>query len=114
MTTIIIMGGFFVLLYFFMIRPQRRKMQAHQHLMADLEIGDDILTTGGIYGRIHSFDGDSLLIEVSDNNVLKITRSSIAQKIVYEEAPEVNNGNALPEQKSLPEAEEVEESSEEE
>lgn len=96
--TFVLLGGVFVLIYFLMIRPQRRKMQTHQQLLNELGTGDDILTTSGIYGRISSFDGDSLLLEIADDVYIKVTRSSIAQKIVYENptAPE-SNGNNLPE-----------------
>ncbi len=100
--TLVLMGGIFVLIYFLMIRPQRKKMQTHQQLLNELQVGDDILTSSGIYGRISSFDGDSLFIEVSDSNFLKITRASIAQKIVYEAPSENNAPEAVPEKTDEP------------
>ncbi len=92
MTAILIMVGIFVLLYMFMLRPQRKRMQAQQQLLSDLQVGDDILTASGIYGRIHSFDQDSLFLEISDDNLIKITRASIAEKILYQD-PNQQNGS---------------------
>ncbi len=88
---ILIMVGIFVLLYMFMLRPQRKRMQAQQQLLSNLEVGDDILTASGIYGRIHSFDQDSLFLEISDNNLIKITRASIAEKIAYQDSGGLDN-----------------------
>ena len=79
------MVGVFALIWLLMLRPQRKKMQTQQNLLRNLEVGDEVLTASGIYGRIDSFDQDSLFLEVSDNNMIKITRDSIAQRISFDE-----------------------------
>lgn len=82
----------------------------HQQLLSEIEPGDDVLTTSGIYGRVNSFDGDSLSLEVADDTYIKILRSSIAQKIVYGDPNVIENGTAaIPEKIEEAETEEASE-----
>ena len=70
----------FGLMYFTMIRPQRKKQKEHQELMAELRRGDKIITAGGIYGVIESTSEDSIIIKVESGTTMRIARSSIAGK----------------------------------
>ena len=58
---IVMLGAFYALL----VRPQRRNMAAHQALMAELHEGDEVMTMGGIFGRIRRLDEDIIDLEVS-------------------------------------------------
>lgn len=93
--------GFILLIWLFLFRPQQKRMKAQRELMANLEIGDEVLTSGGIYGRIDSFDEGTVFLEVQDNIILKISRSSISQRITYREdwdaeVPELEEGTDDP------------------
>lgn len=69
------------LLFFFMIvRPQKRNLAKHQAMVAALSVGDEIITSGGIYGTIISVDEDSAQIQVADNCVIQVAKRSIAMK----------------------------------
>ncbi|MEZ4744147.1 MAG: preprotein translocase subunit YajC [Bdellovibrionota bacterium] len=57
--------GFLFILYFFMIRPQAKKARDHQALLKELKIGDEVITTGGIIGRIKSIADSFVTIEVN-------------------------------------------------
>jgi preprotein translocase subunit YajC len=55
-------------MYFFMIAPQRKKQKEHEKMMGSLKAGDEIITTGGIYGTITSVKDDRFVVRIGDNN----------------------------------------------
>lgn len=70
----------FGVMYFMMIRPQKKKQKEEQAMRDNLQIGDEITTIGGIIGRIVTVKDDSLIIETgADRNHMKITRWAISQ-----------------------------------
>jgi preprotein translocase subunit YajC len=73
---------FFVLI----VRPQRRRSQAQRALLAALAPGDDVVTTGGIYGRIQTLESDVVLLEVADGVVVKAARAAIIGRLSTEAA----------------------------
>ena len=73
----IIFGAF----YFLLIRPQQKKQKAHTALIAALEVGDEIMTSGGILGRITGVSEHYVIVQVSDNTEIKMQRSSISQVV---------------------------------
>jgi preprotein translocase subunit YajC len=75
--TILLLGAFYALL----VRPQRRNMAAHQALMADLHEGDEVMTMGGIFGRILRLDDDIIDLEVSPGTSVRVARSAISRKV---------------------------------
>ena len=68
-------------MYFVLIRPQRRRMRDSQQMLQKLSEGDEIITTGGIYGFINAIDGDTIWLDVADNVELRVHRSAIARRI---------------------------------
>ena len=68
-------------MYFLMIRPQRRKMRAQATLQSSIEIGDEVMTTSGVYGFITGFDGDIAWLEIDDNVQIRISRQAVQRKI---------------------------------
>ena len=77
------------LLFFFMIvRPQKRNLQKHRELVAGLAPGDDIITTGGIYGQIVSIDGDSAMIAIAKDTTIQVAIRAIGMKKAVVEIPE--------------------------
>lgn len=73
----------FVAMYFFMVRPQQRKAREHRALLESLDVGDEVITASGLYGMIIDFDGGTVFIEISDGVEIKISRDTIANKVVY-------------------------------
>lgn len=70
----------FVVLYFLMIRPQRKKEKEIQAMRAAIEVGDEIVTGGGIIGRVVSIREDTVVIETgSDRSKIRIARWAIQQ-----------------------------------
>ncbi len=70
-----------VAMYFVMIRPQKRKMREAQALLQQLTEGDEVITTGGIYGFINAIDGETIWLDIADNVEIRVHRSSIARRI---------------------------------
>ena len=77
---IVMMVLLFGVMYFVMIRPQKKKQKEEQAMRDNLQIGDEITTIGGIVGKIVTVKDDSLIIETgADRNRMKITRWAISQ-----------------------------------
>ena len=78
----------FVVVYFFMIRPQKKRDKQIQDMRSNLQIGDEVITTGGIIGIIAGIKEDTVLIETgSDRSKIRLARWAIAQNnTVHEEA----------------------------
>jgi preprotein translocase subunit YajC len=74
---ILMLGAFYVLL----VRPQRRNMAAHQVLMASLVEGDEVMTMGGIFGRIQKLDDEVIELEVAPGMSFRVARSAISRKV---------------------------------
>jgi preprotein translocase subunit YajC len=67
----------FGLFYFVMIRPQRKRQKEHEQLMQELQKGDNVMTAGGIYGRIENVSEDSVVIKVESGATLRVARNSV-------------------------------------
>lgn len=73
-------------MYFVMIRPQKKKQKEEQKMRNNLQVGDELLTIGGIYGRVVSIKEDSLVIESSaDHSKIKIAKWAISQNLTVHE-----------------------------
>jgi preprotein translocase subunit YajC len=68
-------------MYFLMIRPQRRRVREQAAMQSDLGVGDEIVTTAGIYGFITGFDEDRVWVEIDDDVQVRIARAAIANKV---------------------------------
>lgn len=73
-----------VAMYALLFLPQQRRTKAHRAMLAALETGDEVLTSSGIYGTVTEFDGETVFLAVNDANEIKITKASIAERVVYE------------------------------
>ncbi|MGY8950612.1 MAG: preprotein translocase subunit YajC [Flavobacteriales bacterium] len=76
-------GLIFVVMYFFMIRPQVKKQKKEREFREELKKGDDIITIGGIHGKIVEMKDSSVTIE-SYGVKLKVEKSAIAMNVVSE------------------------------
>jgi len=68
----------FVIFYFLLIRPQQKKTKEHRQMISNLKKGDQIITSGGIYGRITGVTDANLTVEISDKVRVKISRGSVS------------------------------------
>ena len=70
------------------VRPQRRQMAAHRALVASLQVGEEVVTSGGIYGTIRGLDDGTVDLEVSSGIVLRVARGAIAQRVGPDREPD--------------------------
>ena len=75
---LVLMGVFF---YFLLIRPQQRRARQQRALIDSLDVGDDVMTIGGLYGTIRRLDEDRVTLEVSPGVDLQFTKSAIARRL---------------------------------
>lgn len=68
-------------MYFLMIRPQRRKMRNQASLQSSIEVGDEVMTTSGVYGFVTLLDGDIAWLEIDDNVQIRIARQALQRKV---------------------------------
>ncbi len=84
--SLIMIVGFIALMYFMLIRPQKKQQKKEKQMRDSLQIGDEIITIGGIYGRVVSLKEDSLVIESSgDRSKIQIQRSAVGQNLTIHE-----------------------------
>jgi preprotein translocase subunit YajC len=79
----------FIAFYFLLIRPQQKKQKAHNEMVAALQVGDEVMTAGGILGRITGVSDHYAVVQISDNTEIKVQKSSVAQVVpkgTFEEA----------------------------
>ncbi len=77
MSFIIMMIAIFAIMYFFMIRPQNKKQKEIMNFRKNLQVGQEVITAGGIYGKIKGFEDTAVILEISSNVKIKIDRNSI-------------------------------------
>jgi len=86
---IVMMVLMFVAFYFLLIRPQQKKQKQHQELVSGLQVGDEVITAGGVLGKITGVSEHYALIAVSDNTEIKIQKQSVSMVVpkgTYDEA----------------------------
>ncbi len=81
--------------YFLLIRPQRNRQRAQQALVASLEVGDDVMTTGGIFGTIVEIDDDegTVTVEIAPGTRIRMLRQGISQRFVEDDVYEDGEGD---------------------
>src|SRR5213082_2047621 len=92
-----------VVFYFLLIRPQQRRARAQRELIQSVDVGDEVVTIGGIFGTVRAVDDDAVTLEVAPGTTLRFVRSAIARKLASDDEEE--------EEEEEPEGEEADESS---
>lgn len=68
----------FAIFYFLLIRPQQKKAKEHKALLEAMKKGDNVITAGGVHGKVTSVENDLVTLEIANNVNIKITKSYIA------------------------------------
>ena len=68
----------FAIFYFLLIRPQQKRQKEQEVMLDTLKEGNNILTSGGIYGTIKKIKGDVLTVQIADNVKVKVSRKSVS------------------------------------
>jgi preprotein translocase subunit YajC len=80
---------FFVIFYFIVMRPQQRQQNQHKVFLDKLGKGDEVVTSGGVVGKVDRVQGDLVFVEVANNVKLRVLKAQIqgAYKVPEEKAP---------------------------
>ena len=74
----IMIGVFFLIMYLLIIRPQNKRNKAHKSMLTALSKGDEIVTTGGILGKVSGISENFVALEIQDQVIVKIQKQAIA------------------------------------
>lgn len=77
----------FVIFYFLLIRPQQKKAKQHQEMLGKLKKNDEVMTSGGIYGRVISLADNVVTLEVAPNVRIRVNRPQISTVITNDKTP---------------------------
>ena len=75
-----------VLMYFLLIRPQQRRLKEQKALLSAVEEGDEIVTTGGIYGYVNAVEDDTIWLEVAEGVEMRIAKGAVMKRIPASDA----------------------------
>ncbi len=84
--TVFMFGAIFMIFYFLLIRPQRKQQKAHDGMVKSLSRGDEVVTMGGIFGKIVHLTDDRVTIKTADDTRLEIERSKIGRRVSGDKA----------------------------
>lgn len=74
---ILMIVALFAIMYFFMIRPQQKKQKEIQKMREALTVGDEVVTAGGIYGKIKNINDTTYSIEIAEGVKIKVEKTSV-------------------------------------
>lgn len=81
----------FVIFYFLLIRPQQKKTKAHKEMLAQIKKGDQVVTSGGIHGKVTGVSDQTLVVEIAPQVRIKVQRASVAGLAGAAQAPAADN-----------------------
>ena len=77
----------FIIFYFLLIRPQQKKAKQHQEMLGKLKKNDEVMTSGGIYGKVISLADNVVTLEVAPNVRIRVNRPQISTVITIDKTP---------------------------
>lgn len=73
-------------LWFLLVRPQQKRLRAQREMVGSLELGDEVITSAGIYGRIVALDDEIASLEVADGVQIRIARMAVGRRLSTDDA----------------------------
>jgi preprotein translocase subunit YajC len=80
-STVIMLVVFFVIFYFLLIRPQSKRAKQQRQLLASLAKGDEVITMGGLMGKIVDIEDNIVSVEIAHNVVIKVQKPSVSSTL---------------------------------
>jgi preprotein translocase subunit YajC len=84
-TLLIVMVALFAVMWLLLIRPQRRRQAQQAQMLSSVEVGDEILTAGGVYGEVKAIEEDELQLEIAPGTTVRLDRRAVAAVFESEE-----------------------------
>jgi preprotein translocase subunit YajC len=92
LTALIFLAGMLVLFYLLIVMPQRRRRQQQTQLLQDVEVGDEVMTLGGLFGFVREVGDHHVVLEIAPDTRVRLAKSAITGRTEAEaeaaEAPE--------------------------
>jgi preprotein translocase subunit YajC len=102
--SLIFLGLLIAIFYFMLIRPQKRRVQAHKQLIESVEVGDEVVTIGGAHGTVRAIGDDDIRLEVAPGTEIRFIKSAIARRVTEDlDEPVVLDEEPEPSTKPNPE-----------
>jgi len=95
-------------LYFLLIRPQRQQARRHAEMLVNLKVGDEVITSGGIYGEVTEVDAERVMLEIDDDVRIAVAKRAIASVVPPEELARLEGEEAATADEPLTAEERVE------
>ncbi len=89
----------FVIFYFLLLRPQIKRAKEHRKMVGSLAKGDEVVSNGGLLGRITRLDEEFVAVEIADGVVVRMQRSAISQMVPKGTIRKSNKGKEKDEEK---------------
>ena len=96
MSAYIFILALLALMWFMLIRPQRRRQQEAQRMLETIGVGKEIVTAGGLYGTVTAVDGDEVRLEIADGVEVRIAKRAVAGVVSEDEEPEQTEEGETP------------------
>lgn len=74
-----------VLFYLLLIRPQQRRARQQRELLSNVEVGDEVVTIGGMHGTVREVDEGEVVLEIADGVDVRFLKSAIARRLVFDD-----------------------------
>ncbi len=81
----------FLVFYFLLIRPQQKKAKQHRDMLQSLQKGDEVVTAGGLFGKIVGVADNFLTLEIAENVKVKVSRNFVSTKAVEKAVSDKTN-----------------------
>jgi preprotein translocase subunit YajC len=75
---LIFLAAMIAVFWFVLIRPQRRRQAAHQSMVSTLGAGDEVITAGGVFGKVRSIADDHILLEIAPGTEIRLAKEAVA------------------------------------
>ncbi|SNS38441.1 preprotein translocase subunit YajC [Belliella buryatensis] len=75
---VFLFGSIILIMYFFMIRPQQKKQKETKNFLEEVKKGDNVVTIGGIHGKVNAVEGDTITLELDKGFKIKIEKSAVS------------------------------------
>jgi len=84
-------------IWFFLIRPRQRRMREQQRQVAAIEVGDDVVTAGGLYGTVRELEDGEVRLEIAPDVVVRVARGAVAAVLTENDTDELVTGEPVEE-----------------
>jgi preprotein translocase subunit YajC len=84
---VFLFGSIILIMYFFMIRPQQKKQKETKKFIEEIKKGDEVVTIGGLHGKVYSVDGDTIQLELDRGLKVTVEKSAISMDFSKKTAP---------------------------